>query len=140
MIVILLILIFLVVIGIVFRDKLRTEWIKLKDKMSGKKSKKKPDMPMTMQPTPQGRILPRRILPPGQQPSGPTQQTRFPMRTVGQPISGQSPTQPIPVPKPILPGQTKPSTPKPSTPKKPEEKSKGGELDEVLKKLREMEK
>ena len=62
------------------------------------------------------------------------------MRTVGQPISGQSPTQPIPVPKPILPGQTKPSTPKPSTPKKPEEKSKGGELDDVLKKLREMEK
>lgn len=140
LIVILLILIILVVIGIVFRDKLRTEWIKLKDKMGGKKSKKKPDMPMTMQPTPQGRILPRRILPPGQQPSGPTQQTRFPMRTVGQPISGQSPTQPIPVPKPILPGQTKPSTPKPSTPKKPEEKSKGGELDEVLKKLREMEK
>ena len=140
LIVILLILIFLVVIGIVFRDKLRTEWIKLKDKMSGKKSKKKPDMPMTMQPTSQGRILPRRILPPGQQPSGPPQQTRFPMRTMGQPISGQSPTQPLPVPKPTFTGQTKSSTPQPSTPKKPEEKSKGGELDDVLKKLREMEK
>lgn len=149
LIVILLVLIILAVVGIVFRDKLRTEWIKLKDKLSGKKPKKKFDMPMTMQPNPQGRILPRRILPPGQQPSGPPQQTRFPMRTMGQPISGQSPAQPTQVAKTTLPGQTKPatidpnattkpSTPQSSAPKKPEVKPKNGELDDVLKKLKEM--
>lgn len=146
LIVILLILIILAALGVVFRDKLRTEWIKIKDKFSGKKEKKKFDMPMTMHPNPQGRILPRRILPPGQNPAVSQQQSRFPMRTMGQPISHPQPTSQVPLNRTAPQPQYKPSqpaapgkTPQPSyTPKKVEEKPKNGELDDVLKKLKEM--
>jgi hypothetical protein len=124
-IIILLLLISLSVVGIVFRDKLRVQWIKLKDKLGGKKEKKKFEMPLTSHPNinPQGRILPRRILPPGQQPTGP------PMR---RPIYPQSP----PPNKPSA-GNVPPGKRSAQQTKKPEEKSKG-ELDDVLKKLREM--
>lgn len=154
-IVILLILIILAVLGIVFRDKVRTEWIKIKDKFNGKKPKKKIELPLSMQPNPNGRILPRRILPPGQQSAGLPQNSRFPMRTMGPPISRppmQGVSQQTQVGKQNLPQQTKPSTQqtpgpqKPTTPgntaqtpaKKPEVKPRNGDLDEVLKKLKEM--
>lgn len=140
-IVILLILIILAVLGIVFRDKVRTEWIKIKDKFNGKKPKKKIELPLSMQPNPNGRILPRRILPPGQQSAGLPQNSRFPMRTMGPPISRppmQGVSQQTQVGKQNLPQQTKPSTQqtpgpqKPTTPgntaqtptKKPESKAK----------------
>ncbi len=155
-IVILLILIAFAVLGIVFRDKVRTEWIKIKDKFNGKKPKKKFELPHSMQPNAQGRILPRRILPPGQHPAGLPQQSRFPMRTMGQPISRMPPqtsSQQTQINKSGLPPQTKPATQQPpstqktppqqtpsqtSTPKKPETKPKNSDLDDVLKKLKEM--
>jgi len=101
---ILLILILISALGIVFRDKLRVQWMKLKDNFGGKKEKKKFEMPLTSHPNPQGRILPRGILPP--------QSSRPQIR---RPISLQHPT----------------------INKKPEEKPKN-ELDDVLKKLKEM--
>jgi hypothetical protein len=100
---ILLILILLSASGIIFRDKLRTQWMKLKDKFGGKKDKKKFEMPFTSHPNPQGRILSRGILPP--------QSSRPPIRRPGY-------SQRLPI-------------------RKPEEKSKN-ELDDVLKKLRDM--
>jgi len=115
-IVIFLVLIALSVVGIVFRDKLRVQWIKLKDKLGGKKENKKFDMPLTSHPNPQGRILPRRIFPPGQQPMQP--QPQQPGTQLRRPM--QQPTQN-----------------KPQINKKPEEKPKN-ELDDVLKKLKEM--
>lgn len=118
-IVILLLLIGLSVVGIVFRDKLRVQWIKLKDKLGGKKEKKKFEMPLTSNPNPQGRILPRRILPPGQQQQRPFM--RGPITPSNKPSTGNVP----------------PSKSTTQQTKKPEEKSKG-ELDDVLKKLREM--
>jgi hypothetical protein len=126
LIIFLLLLIVLSVLGIVFRDKLRTQWIKLKDKLGGKKEKKKFEMPLTSHPTAQGRILPRRILPPGQSQQ---QNTGFPIR---RPITSQSTqaSQPITT-------RSSQSTQQPT--KKLEEKPKG-DLDEVLKKLKEMSK
>ena len=101
---VLLILILFSALGIVFRDKLRTQLLKLKTLFGGKKDKRRFDMPLTPHPNPQGRILPRRIFSP--QSSG------------------------APVRKPFAP-QHYPAN------KKPEEKSKN-ELDDVLKKLKEM--
>ena len=123
LIIFLLLLIVLSVLGIVFRDKLRTQWMKLKDKLGGKKEKKKFEMPLTSHPTTQGRILPRRILPPSQQ-----QHPGFPIR---RPITSQS-TQAAQPAQPVK------STPPQQPAKKPEEKP--NDLDEVLKKLKEMSK
>ncbi len=164
LIVILLLLIAFAALGIVFRDKLRTQWIKIKDKMSGKKEKKKFEMPLTMHSNPQGRILPRRILPPGAHPQIPIQ-SRYPVRPgqPGQPMQGQTPSQ---AQKPSQPSQqspqkplqpspqkssqqTPPSSGKETSPvktpssasqptKKPLDKPKGTELDDVLKKLKDM--
>jgi hypothetical protein len=113
LIVLLLILIIFAVLGIVFRDKLRTQWIKLKDKLGGKKEKKKFDMPTTMHPNPQGRILPRRILPPGQggQPmNSQLAQSRFPIR--GAIPSSQYPGQFRP--QPGMPSQMGMARPQPA--------------------------
>ena len=123
LIVIFVLLIGIAVVGIVFRDKLRVQWIKLKDKLGGKKEKKKLDMPMTTYPNmnPQGRILPRRIFPPGQQPIQSQQRTP------------QQPGQGTQLRRPIQPPQGK----GPLINKKPEDKPKN-ELDDVLKKLKEM--
>lgn len=126
LIVLLLILIALAFIGIVFRDKLRVQWIKLKDKLGGKKEKKKFEMPLTSYPNPQGRILPRRILPPGQTQQ---QQSEFPVR---RPIYPQSPPPSKPSASNVPAGKI---TTKKT--KKSEEKPKN-ELDDVLKKLRDM--
>jgi hypothetical protein len=140
------VLIILAALGIVFRDKLRTEWIKIKDKLGGKKEKKKFEMPMTMNPNSQGRILPRRILPPGQgQPMHSSQQpSRFPIRgaAVSSSASAATPgisrgpqtSQPAQPAKPVTPSTTTTQQP----PKKPEEKPKSSELDDVLKKLKDM--
>ncbi|MFH1503675.1 MAG: hypothetical protein ABIE36_03385 [Candidatus Diapherotrites archaeon] len=113
-IVILLILIVLCTIGIVFRDKLRTQWFKLKSKFGKKKEKNKFEMPSTHVGPVGGplsrRILPRRILPPHSgTPSG---------------------SRPMPVRRPLSRGKVSPI-------KKPEEKPKN-ELDDVLKKLRDI--
>ncbi len=151
-IIILLILIILAVLGIVFRDKVRTEWMKVKNKLSGKKSKKTPQgppgLPSSMQPNSQGRISPRRILPPGQSATGQAPPgSKFPMRTVGPPMS-MPPSQP---PRQTPLARTSPTTPPQTTPtqqpqtgtqsktpeKKKDEKSKE-DLDDVLKRLREM--
>lgn len=133
-IIILLILIVLAVLGIVFRDKVRTQWMKIKDKFSGKKPKKKFELPQSMQPNPQGRILPRRILPPGQGSTGLPQNSRFPARTMGPPISGMPPQQAPGVQKPVV-SQNPPVN---APVKKPEVKPKNNDLDDVLKKLKEM--
>ncbi|MGY4884956.1 MAG: hypothetical protein ACP5NZ_05245 [Nanobdellota archaeon] len=140
LIVILLILIILAVVGIVFRDKLRTEWIKIKDKFSGKKEKKKFDMPTTMHPIPTGRILPRRILPPGQSSTPPS---RLPLRPAGQvPATSQTRPQPSTTAQPAKTSTssapTKATTPAQQSVKKSEEKPKNNELDDVLKKLKDM--
>lgn len=107
---ILLVLIVLALLGILFRNKLRTSWFRLKSGMSGKKSGPpgRPGMPMThiSHPQhPQARMMPRGIFPPSH-PVNP----RLPMR------------KPVGLHPPI---------------KKPGE-SKGRELDEVLKKLKEI--
>jgi hypothetical protein len=102
---ILLVLILISALGIVFRDKLRTQWMKLKDKFVGKKDRKKFEMPLISHSNPSGRILPRRIFPPSQPSRAP----------INRPVSSQH--------APIN--------------KKPEEKNKN-ELDDVLKKLKEM--
>lgn len=105
---ILIVLILLSVIGILFRDKLRPFWFKLKSKLGGGKREKpgsKIGMPLTsVSPIshPQARMMPRRILP---------SPTKPPMR------------RPAPIHHPSI--------------KKPEE-TKKGELDDVLKKLKEM--
>ena len=103
---ILLFLILISALGIVFRDKLRVQWMKLKENFGGKQEKKKFEMPLTSHPNPQGRILPRGILPP---------QSSSPRPPIKRPISSQRPT----------------------INKKPEERPKN-ELDDVLKKLKEM--
>lgn len=110
---VLIVLIILTLIGIVFKDKLRTFLFRFKSKMGGKNNgpPRKPGMPM-MAPigppvNPQARVIPRRILPPSQGSSRP------PMR------------------RPM------PQSNKPHSTKKPDE-SKGRELDDVLKKLKEM--
>ncbi|MCX6751007.1 MAG: hypothetical protein NTZ83_06100, partial [Candidatus Pacearchaeota archaeon] len=135
-IIILLILIILAVLGIVFRDKLRTQWIKLTDKIGGKKEKKKFEMPMSAHPMPQGRILPRRILP-GQSQQPP--QSKFPVRGAIVSHPGSQPPSTT-VNRGVQPGKptttTTTTTQQPPT-KKPEEKPKS-ELDDVLKKLKEM--
>lgn len=94
------VLILFSVLGIVFRDKLRAQLLRLKTTLGKKDNKKKFEMPMTPSPNMQRRIFPRGILP---------SQSRPPIR---RPISLQ-------------------------TNKKPEEKTKN-ELDDVLKKLKEM--
>jgi hypothetical protein len=110
LIIILLILVVFAGLGIVFRDKLRVQWMKLKDKFGGKKQKSKFEMPLThvghIGPPPSHRILPHRIFPPS---AGPH---------VSHPIR-----RPMPGNKPSI--------------KKPEEKPKG-ELEDVIKKLKEM--
>jgi hypothetical protein len=143
LIVLLLVLIILAALGIVFRDKLRTQWIKIKDKLGGKKEKKRFEMPLTMHPNPQGRILPRRILPPGQSPTQQPPQSRFPFRGA---VSSSTPATTPGISRPPQPSQptqpAKPATPSTTTtqqpPKKPEEKPKNSELDDVLKKLKDM--
>ncbi len=158
LIVILFLLIALAALGIIFRDKLRTQWIKIKDKMGGKKEKKKFDMPSSMHLNPQGRILPRRILPPGASPQTPLP-SRYPPRPgqPGQPVQSQTPSQlqrppqssstnqppqksPPSTQAPLSKGAqpVKPSSPTPQPPKKPLDKPKGSELDDVLKKLKDM--
>lgn len=112
-IIILLLLIMISAAGIIFRDKLRTEWVKLKSKFGKKKDKGRIGMPIVSPGTPQHRILPRRIYPPSA--GHPTGSRQMPMR---RPVPGKIPEGKAP-------------------PKKPEEKSKG-ELDDVLKKLRDM--
>jgi hypothetical protein len=96
-------LIVLVGLGILFRDKLRAQWIRLKTSFGKKDDRKKFEMPMSSHSIGQPRMFSRGILPP---------QSRPPMRG---PISSQHP----------LPHR------------KPEEKPKN-ELDDVLKKLKEM--
>jgi hypothetical protein len=98
-------LILLSALGIVFRDKLRVQWLKFKTLFGKKEEKKKFDMPLPFHPNPQGRILPRRIFTP------------------------QSPAE-VPVHKPFSPQSS-------TIKKKPKEKS-NDELDEVLKKLKEI--
>lgn len=175
LIVLFLILIILSVLGIVFRDKLRVHWIKIKDKFSGKKDKKKPvgafspnqQINRTMAPgiPGQGRVLPRRILNPSQ-----TSQMQRPVRRPlpykpGQ-HTPQSPSYPstaekpsfltnlmrttpaVPATKAALPQKTTSvQTEKTTSEKKPEEKKseektkekpKNAELEEVLKKLKEI--
>jgi len=100
---ILLALILISALGIVFRDKLRTQWLKLKTKFGKKDNKKRFEMPLTTHPNFSGRTLSRGILPP--------QLSRPPMH---RPLPTHSLTH-----------------------KKPEEKPKN-ELDDVLKKLKEM--
>jgi hypothetical protein len=107
---ILVVLIVLALLGIAFRDKLRTSWFRLKSGMGGKKEKPRsgPGMPMThVGPPqhPQTRMMPRGVFPPSH---------------VG--------------PRPLM---RKPVGPR-SPAKKPEESPKKGELDEVLKKLKEI--
>ena len=102
---ILLILILFSTLGIVFRDKLRTQLLKLKTKFGKKDSKRKFSMPLFPHSNTHRRILPRRILPP--------QTSRDPIR------------------KPLIPQRSSPTS------KKPKEKPKN-ELDDVLKKLKEM--
>jgi hypothetical protein len=105
---ILIVLILLAIFGIVFKDKLRPFWFKLKSNFGGGKKEKpgnKVTMPLTsVSPSlnPQTRMMPRRILP---------SPARPPMR------------RPAPIHRPQI--------------KKPEEPKKG-ELDDVLKKLKEM--
>jgi hypothetical protein len=100
---ILLILILISALGIVFRDRLRIQWLKLKTLFGGKKDKKRFEMPLTQHPISQGGSLPRRIFSP--------QESRAPVH--------------------------RPFSPQPSPNKKPVEKSKN-ELDDVLKKLKDM--
>ncbi|MEK6833652.1 MAG: hypothetical protein AABY32_06420, partial [Nanoarchaeota archaeon] len=99
---ILLILILLSALGIVFRDKLRIQLLKLKTLFGGKKDQRKFEMPSTSHPNPQERILPRRIF--SSQSSAPIHRHFSPQHSLN---------------------------------KKPEEKPKN-ELDDVLKKLKEM--
>ena len=95
-------LIALSAIGIVFRDKLRTQWLKLKSKFEGKKGKNRFEMPTPLHHPPLHHgILPRRIFPPSSGPIQGAPHRRLPLK------------------------------------KKPEEKSKN-ELDDVLKKLKDM--
>jgi hypothetical protein len=104
-----------------------------------------------MHPNPQGRILPRRILPPGQNgPPGQNPQQRLqmrrPMGQPGQPGQSPNPAQQSSMSrtnmpaqgKPVQPSQSPQSTPTGTTPNKPVEKPKNGDLDDVLKKLKEM--
>jgi hypothetical protein len=103
---ILLVLILLSASGIVFRDKLRTQWLKLKTLFGKKGDKKRFEMPLTSHSsTPQNRMFSRGILPPQLSRGPSTQRPAYPQR--------------------------------PLTHKKPEEKPKN-ELDDVLKKLKEM--
>ncbi len=105
---ILLILIVLTLVGILFRDKLRVQILKLKT-MFGKKDTKKPTfgMPMPLTSTGPPRMIPRRIIP--SEPQAPQ------IRKIPQ-MNQPSSRQPV---------------------KKTDEKSKS-ELDDVLKKLKEM--
>ncbi len=94
-------LILLAALGIVFRDKLRVGWLKLKSKFEKKKPGHRFEMPLTHLESPQHRILPRRILPSHTEPS------------VHRQMQGRTALR------------------------KSEDKSKS-ELDDVLKKLKEM--
>ncbi len=155
LLILLIILIALAVLGIVFRDKVKVKFMEIKDKLSGKKSPKKPGMPQPMGALPQNRISPRRILPPGQSPATHPQNPRFPMRSMGPPISGsalppqqqrpptsQQPRPPTPQ-KPASPTSQQPKPPQPEVKDKPkqdkvDEKPKDNDLEDVLKKLKEM--
>jgi len=95
---ILLVLILLSVLGIVFRNNLRTQWLKFKTLFGGKKDKKRFEMPSTSSSNSLGRIF--------------------------------SPQRVSPTHKPLPPH---------SSVRKPEGKSKS-EIDDVLKKLKEMSK
>lgn len=164
LIVLLLILIILAVLGIVFRDKVRTEWIKIKDKFSGKKEKKKPITPLLSQhphPASQRRILPRRILHPSQTAQQHPMKRPLPFRP-GQRPYPYRPPQPSQTPKTSgkpsfitnllslahpsahkeptqqkIPAQPE-KTPEKKPEEKPKEKPKNPELEDVLKKLKEM--
>jgi hypothetical protein len=108
----LIVLILLALFGIVFRDKLRTSWFRLKSGMGGKKEKPRsgPGMPMTHVSPPQHtqtRIMPRGMFPPQH-------------------------VNPSPMRKPML------SPARKQHPVKKSEEIKGRELDEVLKKLKEI--
>jgi hypothetical protein len=114
------VLIVLVVLAIIFREKLKEAILKLKTKLSkgGKGKKPKGPRPRMMPPPSYPRVpirkpLQRRVLPPSSKPS-----LRQPM-----------------IRKPVMPVQKKPTLP----PKRPSSKSKE-ELDEVLKKLKDISK
>ncbi len=116
------ILIILVVLGIIYRDKLRVWFMQIKSKFGGKKPPPRRGGPPGF-PPPRGppsmmrrpiSPRPRRIFPPG---------AKRPM-----PQRGSPPKRPMPPPKKA-----------PETPKKPQESSKpGGELKDILKKLKEI--
>jgi len=130
--IILLFLVLLVVLGIIFRDKLKLYWIKLKSKLSGNKLPSKRSSMMNMPSESQKRPFLRRIFP-MRKPVQATQQMHPSHNAVmpNRPVTQERPmpsSKPAEIAKPVSrPTMIKKTTPKP----KPE-------LDDVLKKLKEM--
>lgn len=115
---ILLVLIVLVVVAILFRDKLRIAFMKLRSKFGKGEQRRPPGFPPP--PGMMSRPIPRRILPPGQQP---------------RPMPPRPPASGIP-PRPI---QQKPAPSRPAQkPETKKEEKPKSDLDDVLKKLKEM--
>lgn len=112
---ILLILILLVILAIVFRDKLRVLWIKLK---TGKKGKGKED----------SKVMPRGMPPfPPRPPYGPSPGAQMPRRIIPNQRTPMQPASRAPITKP-----------NPVYQRKIVKQATNPELEEVLKKLKEM--
>ncbi len=121
---VLIVLVILVVVGIIFREKLRLWFIQLKSRFGGGASRRpsRPGFPPPSAGPPlMRRPMPRRILPPTQGQRRPLPPSR------GPPQRRLAPPRPAP----------KPSPPKAKSPEKPKPKE-SSELQDVLKKLKEI--